>query len=129
MEVHGPPPAPPLVDAMKPALFDIVFRRCLLPLLIVVGSVFAATSAIAADLEPKVQAYLQTHCIGCHRAGSTMSDFRIDTLSAKVGFEDSPQWLEVMERISSGEMPPKEEKNRPSADESARHRRMAIRGA
>ena len=50
---------------------------------------------------------------------STKSDFRIDGLSAKVGFEDTPQWLEVMERISSGEMPPKEQKNRPTAEESA----------
>ncbi len=46
-------------------------------------------------------------------------DFRIDNLSPKIGFEDTPHWLELMERISSGEMPPKKVKVKPSAEESA----------
>lgn len=44
----------------------------------------------------------------------------IDTLSSKIGFEDTPQRLELMERINSGEMPPEKEKKRPSAAESAK---------
>ena len=70
-------------------------------------------------LEPKVQAYLEKHCVNCHGAEKQKGDFRIDTLSVKVGYENTPQWLEVMERINSGEMPPKKEKVRPSAEESA----------
>lgn len=80
---------------------------------------FAGT-ANAAALDPNVAAYLKVHCSRCHSENSKKSDFRIDTLSSKVGFEDTPQWLEVMERISSGEMPPQEEKNRPTAAENAR---------
>lgn len=76
-------------------------------------------AAHADGLDAKIQTYFKTHCIRCHSEGSTKSDFHIDSLSAKVGFEDSPQWLEIMERISSGEMPPKEEKVRPTAAESA----------
>lgn len=36
-----------------------------------------------------------------------------------LGLQDTPQWLEIMERISSGEMPPKEHQNPPSAEASA----------
>jgi len=74
---------------------------------------------LAAAFDPQVRTYFDTHCIVCHGADSTQSDFRIDSLSEHVGLEDTPQWLEVMERISSGEMPPKEHENPPSAQVSA----------
>jgi Protein of unknown function (DUF1592)/Protein of unknown function (DUF1588)/Protein of unknown function (DUF1595)/Protein of unknown function (DUF1585)/Protein of unknown function (DUF1587) len=73
----------------------------------------------AAELDNKVNAYFKTHCLECHRDGSDKSDFRIEKLSSKVGFEDTPQWLEVMERINSGEMPPKEYKQQPTAKTNA----------
>ena len=74
----------------------------------------------AAGFDPKVRAYIETHCAKCHDAEVQKGEFRIDTLSANVGFENTPQWIEVMERINSGEMPPKKEKKQPSAEESAR---------
>ena len=79
----------------------------------------AACAEPSAALEPKVQGYFQQHCLKCHNAEVQKGDFRIDTLSPKVGFENTPQWLEIMERINSGEMPPKKEKKRPKAEESA----------
>lgn len=91
----------------------------LLLLIAVAGSMYATDTDMADTLDPKVRTYINTHCIRCHGADATKSDFRIDKLSGKVGHEDTPQWLEVMERISSGEMPPKEQKNRPTAEESA----------
>lgn len=78
-----------------------------------------ATWSAASALDPKVQAYLETHCLKCHDADVQKGDFRIDNLSAKIGFEDTPQWLELMERINSGEMPPKKQKVQPTAAESA----------
>lgn len=80
----------------------------------------AASAAPPAPLAPKMQTYLQRHCLKCHGAEATKDEFRIDTLSSKVGFEDTPQWLEIMQRINSGEMPPKEVEQRPTAAESAR---------
>ena len=71
-------------------------------------------------LDPKVQVYLETHCLKCHDADVQKGDFRIDTLSTKVGHENTPQWIEIMERINSGEMPPKKEKVKPTAEESAK---------
>ncbi len=88
--------------------------------LLAVFTANAGAAQPAAGLEPKVQAYLDKHCISCHGPEHQKGEFRIDTLSTKVGFENTPQWLEIMERINSGEMPPKKEKVRPTAEESAR---------
>lgn len=90
-----------------------------------VWSLFVGAVARGADpagrkaLDAHVQAYFKAHCLECHSKGSEKSDFHIDALSPKVGFEDTPQWLEVIERINSGEMPPEDQKNRPTAAESA----------
>ena len=67
------------------------------------------------DLKP----FLNTHCARCHGAKKQEGEFRIDTLSKEVGEKDTPIWAEVMGRISSGEMPPEDQKVRPSADEGA----------
>ena len=77
-------------------------------------------ASLAAPLDPKVQTYFEQHCTKCHDEEVQKGDFRIDTLSPKVGFENTPQWLEIMERINSGEMPPKKEKKQPAAGESAK---------
>lgn len=79
-----------------------------------------AMAAPSAALDPKVQTYFEQHCLKCHDAEVQKGDFRIDTLSPKVGHENNPQWLEIMERINSGEMPPKKEKKRPAAEDSAK---------
>jgi mono/diheme cytochrome c family protein len=99
------PGRPALILSLVPLLFAAA------------GGLRAATPG---GLEPKVQAYFEKHCITCHGEEKQKGDFRIDTLSTKVGFENTPQWLEIMERINSGEMPPKKEKVRPSAEESTR---------
>ena len=77
------------------------------------------TFADAPKFETDLQPFLTSHCIKCHNAEKREGDFRIDNLSDKVGLEDSPQWAEVMERINSSEMPPKEEINLPTTDQRA----------
>lgn len=86
------------------------------------GLLFAATGQAAPSvaLDPKVGTYLEQHCYDCHDSTTQKGDFRVDNLSPKVGIENTPQWLEIMERISSGEMPPKKVKTRPAAEESAK---------
>ncbi|MFN0076970.1 MAG: DUF1592 domain-containing protein [Prosthecobacter sp.] len=91
-------------------------RRFLLPF----SALSLWTSASHAALDPQVSTYFEQHCLKCHDADVQKGDFRLDTLSPKVGFENNPQWLEIMERINSGEMPPKKEKVKPSAEASAR---------
>jgi hypothetical protein len=92
-------------------------KRVLLAVAIV--STLSATLQAAPDIEVDVWPYLQAHCLGCHGEKNQEGGFRIDTLSRNVGFENSPQWAEVIGRITSGEMPPKEVKSRPMAEESA----------
>jgi len=70
------------------------------------------------ELDPKLRTYLEDHCYDCHDSTTQKGDFRMDNLSSKIGFENTPQWSEIMDRISSGEMPPKKVKSRPSAEES-----------
>lgn len=77
---------------------------------------FMSVCLFAERLAPKMDAFIESHCIKCHDEDTEKGDFRVDNLSPKVGFEDTPQWVEIMERISSGEMPPEDEKKQPSAD-------------
>jgi hypothetical protein len=69
--------------------------------------------------DSRIQSYFDAHCMKCHGPDEAKGGFRIDTLSRNVGSENTPQWLEIMERINSGEMPPKKVKTRPTAEESA----------
>lgn len=91
----------------KPALLFAAFLPC--------GLLAEEQPDFVADALP----YFEAHCIDCHGPDLQKSDFRLDTLSRKVGLEDVPLWVEVMERINSGEMPPEKVKKRPSAERSA----------
>ncbi|MEZ6140561.1 MAG: DUF1592 domain-containing protein [Zavarzinella sp.] len=69
-------------------------------------TLLAGLPASAADqLDAKVSQYLVKYCYECHSKSN--HDFRIDQLSPKVGFENTPQWAEILGRITAGEMPPK----------------------
>lgn len=83
------------------------------------SAVVAGTLTAVPKFEADVLPYFQTHCLRCHGEKKQESDFRIDQLSRHVGKENTPQWAEVMERISSGEMPPKKGKELPTAKENA----------
>ena len=78
-------------------------------------NVATASGSFEANLQP----FLESHCVRCHGEKQQKGDFRLDQLSRAVGVEDTQLWAEVIERISSGEMPPQKETQRPTADESA----------
>jgi mono/diheme cytochrome c family protein len=76
--------------------------------------------ALAAPrFDADVLPYVRTHCLECHGPEKQKGGFRIDELSPKVGLENAPQWAEVIERISSGEMPPKKVAKQPTPAENA----------
>ncbi len=107
---------------MKSKLLLVGLLRVPLPaLLAVIMSVATVAQAATspAEFDKALLPYLKTHCYRCHNAEKHEGEFRLDTLSKDVGTENNPQWLEVIERINSGEMPPKNEPKRPSAQESA----------
>ncbi|MDA0285489.1 MAG: hypothetical protein O3B86_19260, partial [Planctomycetota bacterium] len=65
------------------------------------------------SFDKDIQPYLTRHCIRCHDAKKQEGEFRLDALSKHVGVTDTSSWAEVRERISSGEMPPENVKDRP----------------
>lgn len=89
----------------------IILLSCL-----VVDNCVADDPSFERDLEP----WLQAHCLSCHGSEKQEGEFRIDTLSREVGMQDTSHWSEIIERINSGEMPPKDAKTQPSAVEIAK---------
>jgi mono/diheme cytochrome c family protein len=85
----------------------VLFRTCLL-----LTASFGLTCAAPAA-EP-FEAFLEKHCIRCHGPDKEKGDLRIDQLSRdfKLGL-DSHQWAESIEKVNSGEMPPKKDKEKP----------------
>lgn len=65
------------------------------------------------------EGFLEKHCVRCHGAAKVEGDVRIDKFSRdfKSG-EDTHHWGEVLDRINSGQMPPKDEA-KPTQDEIA----------
>ena len=65
------------------------------------------------------EAFLAKHCVRCHGPQKEEGDIRIDRLSRdfKSGL-DSHHWAEALDKLNSGEMPPKDEPQ-PTQDEIA----------
>ena len=105
-----------IVHVMRLCYFE---RMKMFAVALFVSVAVSGAGAAAPNFEKEVLPYFQTHCLGCHGEKKQEGDFRIDKLSRNVGKENVPQWAEVMERISSGEMPPKKVKAPPAAKESA----------
>ena len=56
------------------------------------------------------EAFLENHCVRCHGPQKEEGDIRIDRLSRDFNAGlDSHHWAEALDKINSGEMPPKEE--------------------
>src|SRR3984885_3586401 len=66
-----------------------------------------------------LEAFLAKHCLRCHGPEKKKGELRIDQLSRDFNSGvDTQRWAEVIERINSGEMPPKNELT-PTQDEIA----------
>ena len=67
----------------------------------------------------RFEAFLEKHCVRCHGPQKEEGDIRIDRLSRdfKAGV-DTHHWAEALDKINSGEMPPKKEPQ-PTQDEIA----------
>ena len=92
-------------------------------LISLVFAVLLAATAHAAEpdgFHQLAQPFVKSHCIRCHDARKHEGDLRLDLLSVDY---NSPKilghWEEIMQRINSGDMPPKEEP-RPKPENIAR---------
>lgn len=96
-----------------------VVRNQTLALTLVLCVALPGALLSAPNFDADILPYIKNHCVSCHGPETQEGDFRIDELSSDVGQKDTPFWAEVMERISSGEMPPPDVEEPPSAETNA----------
>ena len=89
------------------------------PLLFLALGVSLVLSPVVHGAEP-FESFLEKHCIRCHGPQKEEGDIRIDRLSRdfKVGL-DAHHWAEALDKVNSGEMPPKKERQPTQAEISA----------
>ena len=84
--------------------------------------VLLSGTCLAADVPPDevVTTFFKTYCLRCHAAQKQEGQFRLDTLPREfVDQATAQRWGEVVFRMNSGEMPPKDEPQ-PKAEELGR---------
>ena len=73
----------------------------------------------SATFEEAVKPFFEKHCISCHGPDKQKGKLRLDTLPVDFGDNGAAgHWIEVMDNINLGEMPPEDEPI-PSIDEIA----------
>jgi hypothetical protein len=79
-----------------------------------------APRVAAADFPKAASAFVEKHCAECHDDLTHEGDFRIDRLGTDLADEaNHKRWARVLARVQNGEMPPVDQKDRPTSAESA----------
>jgi len=87
-------------DSRSSALFCLFAFACL-P---------ALTCSAAEPLPAKVAPFFKQHCVRCHGSEKQEGKLRVDTLAADFASPESARhWVEIMDRLNLGEMPPEGE--------------------
>src|ERR1043165_8297047 len=84
--------------------------RRLLTLVLPLLGVSVPATADGEDFDKAVRPFLDAHCVRCHGPAKQKGEFRVDTLTrdfANAGA--AARWGDVLERLNTGEMPPKGE--------------------
>ena len=72
-----------------------------------------AFSELGRTSAEEVLPFLEKHCFDCHDADTARAGFRIDLLTADfTAGNNAGLWHEVMNKINSGQMPPKRQSPR-----------------
>lgn len=78
---------------------------------------FAALPSVLFAADDSIRPILERHCLECHSGEEPKGELRLDQLA--VDFSDEAirkQWRAVLNRLTSGEMPPKEKPRPPAQD-------------
>jgi len=81
-------------------------------------SLFPIVAASAADpaMPEKHRALFKEHCVSCHGPEKQKGKFRVDDLPLAItNVEIAEKWQKVLNAMNSGDMPPEDEKQPPSA--------------
>jgi mono/diheme cytochrome c family protein len=105
-----------------------MFSQPTLPLatcrsIVLLGNLLSAATIHAAEndqqFDATVRPFLVKHCVECHQGDKPKGDLRLDQAAPDLANDElRQQWLDVIERVRKGEMPPKA-KPRPSDAEIA----------
>ena len=88
----------------------------------------AAASFAAPALEPPSAAFLMEHCLRCHGPEKAKGDLRLDKLEADFSKSaTAARWQEILARVQSGEMPPKNEARPDPVQSQAFTRKLSAR--
>ena len=102
------------------AVFSCCLAATLTPSLIAGETVPASSVKAPPGFDDVVKPFFANHCVSCHGEKKQKGDLRLDTIGADF---NSPMvaghWMDIMDRINGGEMPPKKEP-RPKPDDIAR---------
>src|SRR5262245_19746533 len=69
----------------------------------------------ADDYREMVAPFVERHCLGCHRGAKPKGD--LDLTSMRNTADDLQRWELVLERLRANEMPPRDAKSHPAAEE------------
>jgi len=85
--------------------------------LLAAGGSYADEAPTPAGFDRAIQPFLEEHCTRCHGEKKHKGELRLDTLPRDfISGGPAMHWSDVMDRISSGEMPPEEEPQPKTAD-------------
>ncbi len=93
-----------------------------------------AASGADADFPRTIQPFLKEHCIKCHGPEKKKGKLVLHTIKDDFASEaGSQRWIEILNQLTFGEMPPPDEKARPDPGDSAEvvewiHKRLAESG-
>src|SRR5262245_13064254 len=83
------------------------------------GTVTGGSKDVPAGFDQLARPFIAQHCLSCHGEKQARAGFRIDLLTGDFAKPKmAEQWKEVIDRINTGEMPPKG-KRRPDVKEAA----------
>ena len=86
------------------------FSCLTLAVLLAVASSRAADAPASPDFDKVLKPFLDEHCVRCHGEKKHKGELRLDTLSRDFAASGAAMhWADVMDRISSAEMPPEDE--------------------
>ncbi len=83
------------------------------------GIVLFFSQCLADNLEASVNTFFETNCIKCHGLEKSKGEITLHDIGDEFVDSDAlEKWELILDVLKSGEMPPEEEKQRPSAKET-----------
>ena len=80
----------------------------------------AAPDPLAAGFVDTVHPFVQAYCLDCHSGAKPEADLDLSSYSTLASVTADPRrWSLVLDRLKAGEMPPKEAKKHPTAEQRA----------